>query len=122
MYVRTRDLKWDRLAVATVEVGLPLMTITLLTGMAWAKPIWLTWWTSDPRLNSMAVMWLMYAAYLTLRGGIENPERRMRYAAVYWILCFFSVIVVFFITPFRTDTLHPVGFWPIPVESILKGS
>src|SRR5262245_37450768 len=75
MYLRTRDLKWDRLAVCSVEIGLPLMTITLLTGMAWARPIWNTWWTSDPRLNSMAVMWLLYAAYLTLRGAIDSPDR-----------------------------------------------
>ena len=121
-YLRTRNPKWDHLALATVEIGLPLMTVTLVTGMVWARPTWLTWWTSDPRLNSMAVMWLMYAAYLTLRGAIESQERRMRYAAVYGILCFVSVLVVFFITRFRTDTLHPVVFGPSPVESIAKGS
>jgi len=32
-YLRTRNPKWDDLAVASVEVGLPLMTITLVTGM-----------------------------------------------------------------------------------------
>src|SRR5439155_23626813 len=39
-YLRTRNPKWDHLAVASVEVGLPLMTITLVTGMVWARPIW----------------------------------------------------------------------------------
>src|SRR5215813_5948035 len=64
-YLRTRNPKWDRLALAGVEMGLPLMTVTLITGSIWARPIWNTWWTSDdPRLNSMAVMWLLYAAYL----------------------------------------------------------
>ncbi len=122
-YLRTRAPKWDRLAVASVEIGLPLVTVTLLTGMIWAKPIWNTWWTSDdPRLNSMAVMWLLYAAYLTLRGAVENPERRMRYAAIYGILAFVSVIYVFFVIRFRTDTLHPVVFGPSPVESTAKGT
>jgi len=121
-YLRTRNPKWDHLAVSSVEVGLPLMTITLVTGMAWARPTWNTWWTGDPRLNSMAVMWLLYAAYLTLRGAIENPERRMRYAAVYGILAFISVIYVFLVIRFRPDTLHPVVFGPSPVESVAKGT
>lgn len=117
MYLWKRDLKWDRLALASVEVGLPMMTVTLLTGMAWARPIWNTWWTSDPRLNSMAVMWLIYAAYLTLRGSIDDPERRARFAAIYGILAFISVIYVFIVIRIRPDTLHPVVVGPSPVES-----
>ncbi len=120
-YLITRKPQWDRLAVSGVEVGLPLMTITLLTGMAWARPIWNTWWTGDPRLNSMAVMWLLYAAYLTLRGAIDNPERRMRYAAVYGILAFVSVIYVFIVIRINPDTLHPVVFGPSPVGSQAQG-
>src|SRR5260221_10505150 len=121
-YLRTRAPKWDRLAVASVEIGLPLVTVTLLTGMIWAKPIWNTWWTSDdPRLNSMAVMWLLYAAYLTLRGAIDNPERRMRYAAVYGILAFVSVIYVFIVIRIRPDTLHPCVFSPCLATSQAQG-
>jgi len=111
-YLVTRNAAWDRLAVSSVEVGLALMTITLVTGMVWARPIWNTWWTGDPRLNSMAVMWLLYAAYLTLRGAINSPDRRARLAAVYGILAFVSVIYVFMIIRVRTDTLHPVVIGP----------
>lgn len=122
-YLRTRNPAWDRLAVSSVEVGLPLMTITLLTGMIWARPIWNTWWTSDdPRLNSMAVMWLLYAAYLTLRAAIDSPERRMRYAAIYGILAFVSVIYTFMVVRIRTDTLHPCVLGPCPGQSTTKGS
>jgi len=78
----------------------------------WPRPIWSTWWTGDPRLNSMAVMWLRYAAYLTLRGAINSPDRRARLAAVYGILAFVSVIYVFMIIRVRTDTLHPVVIGP----------
>ncbi len=122
-YLRTRNAAWDRLALASVEMGLPLMTITLLTGMVWAKPIWNTWWTSgDPRLNSMAVMWLLYAAYLTLRGAIDNPDRRMRYAAIYGILAFVSVIYTFAVVRFTTNTLHPCVIGPCPAQSMTEGS
>ncbi len=122
MYLISRDPKWDRLAISSVEIGLPLMLITLVTGMVWARPIWNTWWTGDPRLNSMAVMMLMYAAYLTLRAAIENPERRARFAAVYGIIAFVSVIYVFIVIRIRPDTLHPVVIGPSPVESQAKGT
>src|SRR5258707_5125165 len=122
-YLRTHNPRWDRLALASVEMGLPLMTVTLLTGSIWARPIWNTWWTSDdPRLNSMAVMWLLYAAYLTLRAAIDNPERRMRYAAVYGILAFVSVMYAFMVVRVRTDTLHPCVIGPCPGQSTTKGS
>jgi heme exporter protein C len=122
VYIRTRNPKWDRLALAGVEMGLPMMTINLLTGAIWARPIWNTWWTSDdPRLNSMAVLWLLYAAYLTLRGAVDNAERRQLYAAIYGIFIFVSVIYVFLVIRFRTDTLHPVVFGPSPTQSTAKG-
>jgi len=120
-YLVTRNKAWDRLALSSVEIGLPLMTITLITGMVWAKPIWNTWWTGDPRLNSMAVMWLLYAAYLTLRGAISSPEQRARLASVYGILAFVSVIYVFMVIRVRTDTLHPVVIGPSPVNPSAKG-
>ncbi len=120
-YLITRKPAWDRLAVSSVEVGLPLMTITLITGMVWAKPIWNTWWTDDPRLNSMAVMWLLYAAYLTLRAAITNPDRRARLAAVYGILAFVSVIYTTIVIRIRTDTLHPVVIGPSPANPEAQG-
>ncbi|MCE7945915.1 MAG: cytochrome C assembly protein [Chloroflexi bacterium CFX4] len=120
-YLATRDQKWDQLAVSSVEVGLPLMTVCLVTGSAWARPIWNTWWTADPRLNGMAVMWLLYAAYLTLRGAIEDPDRRARFAAIYGILAFASVIYVFMIPRVRDDTLHPVVIGPSVTNPTAQG-
>ncbi|MBC7869336.1 MAG: cytochrome c biogenesis protein CcsA, partial [Chitinophagaceae bacterium] len=80
MYLRTRKVKWDTLALAGVEVGLALALVNLFTGAIWARPIWNTWWTWDARLTSAAVMALTYAAYLMLRNGIENGETRRRFA------------------------------------------
>lgn len=121
-YLITRDMKWDRLAVSSVEIGLPLMTITLITGSAWARPIWNAWWTGDPRLNAMAVMWLLYAAYLVLRGAIDDPHRRARFAAVYGILSFVSVVYVFVIPRVRVDTLHPVVVGPSVSNPAAEGN
>jgi len=113
-YLRTRDPKWDTFGLANVEIGLGMAAITIVTGMTWARPIWNTWWTWDPRLTSVTIMWLAYAAYLMLRSGIEDPERRQRFAAVYGIIA--SVLFTIIIIRVRPDTIHPVVAGPTQAD------
>ncbi len=106
-YLRTNDHKWDVVGLSSVEIGMVFAFINIVTGSIWARPIWNTWWTWDPRLTTATVMELIYAAYLMLRSGIEDPDRRARFGAVYAILGFVSVPMTFFSARlFRT--IHPV--------------
>ena len=106
-YLRTRNRRWDSLALAGIEVGIALAVVNLVTGSIWARPIWNTWWTWDPRLTSDAIMILTYAAYLMLRASIDNPEQRYRFASVYGIFAFVTVIITLVIIRIRPDTIHP---------------
>ena len=107
LYLVKRDLFWDLVGLGAIEIGLVFLLITLITGSIWARPIWNTWWTWDPRLTTVTIMELIYAAYLMLRQGIEDPERRARFGAVYAIIGFISVPLTFLsIRIFRT--IHPV--------------
>ena len=108
IYLLRRSEAWDRIALAGVEVGLAFSLINLLTGAIWARPIWNTWWTWDPRLTSAAVMCLTYAAYLALRAGIESPARRRGLMSVYGIFAYVSVLLTLFIIRIVPDTIHPV--------------
>ena len=89
-----------------VEIA-SLTLINVITGAIWARPIWNTWWTWDPRLTTATIMELVYAAYLMLRTGIEEPERRARFGAVYAIVGFLSVPLTFFSIRL-VRTIHPV--------------
>ena len=107
MYLIKADLKWDTIGLAGIEVGLVFSFINIVTGAIWARPIWNTWWAWDPRLVTATIMELVYLAYLMLRQGIDNPEKRARFGAVYAILGFISVPLSFLsIRIWRT--IHPV--------------
>jgi heme exporter protein C len=107
LYLRTSNRHWDQVVLASVEIGMVFMLVAIILGSIWARPIWNTWWTWDPRLTTVTIMELIYAAYLMLRNGIEDPDRRARFGAVYVIVGFVSVPLTFFsIRIFRT--IHPV--------------
>lgn len=107
IYLRTADSKWDVVGMAGIEIGLVFMLICIVTGSIWARPIWNTWWTWDPRLVTVTIMELVYVSYLMLRQGIEEPNRRARFSAIYAIVGFISVPLTFLsIRIWRT--IHPV--------------
>jgi heme exporter protein C len=107
VYLIKRDQKWDIVEVAAIEISLVFFLITIVLGSIWARPIWNTWWTWDPRLTTAAVTELIYIAYFMLRQGIEDPTRRARFGAVYTIIGAISAPLTFFaIRLFRT--IHPV--------------
>jgi len=107
IYLARRDECWDRIALASIEIGIVFAFITIASGSIWARPIWNTWWTWDPRLVTYTVMELIYLAYVMLRQGIDDPDRRARFGSVYGIVAFISVPITFLsIRLFRT--IHPV--------------
>ncbi len=111
-YLISGQRRWDIVGSSSVEVGLALITITLTSGPVWAQFAWGKPWTWDPKLTASAVMWLSYAAYLMLRQGLEDPARRGRFSAVYGIVAFASVIMVFFGVRFIEATIHPTVVGP----------
>jgi heme exporter protein C len=107
VYLITKDLKWDRIQVAAVEVSVVFFLITIILGSIWARPAWNTWWTWDPRLTTAAITELIYIAYFMLRQGIDDPDRRARFGAVYALIGGLSAPITFMaIRLFRT--IHPV--------------
>jgi heme exporter protein C len=106
VYLRNESARADRLARAAALVGVVLTTVTLVMGMLYAKPIWNTYWTWDPRLTSTLVLWIIYAGYLLLRRLAEPGRQVARFAAVVGIFGFVDVPIVYFsVTWWRS--IHP---------------
>jgi len=109
LYLRKPARKWDTIALSSVEVGLVFLTIATAAGSIWGKPAWNTWWLWSPRLTLITIAWLTYAAYFMLRGAVEDEEKRGRFAAVYVIVAFVSIILAYLSIRIWRD-IHPVVF------------
>jgi heme exporter protein C len=93
-YLRTQEMKWDRLALSAAELGVLFGLIVLITGPIWARPIWGVYWRWEPRLTSMLILFSMYVAYLMVRSYGTSSARTPRLASVLGILAFVNVPLV----------------------------
>lgn len=106
-YLSTGKMEFDTMAVEAVNTGVLFCFLGLLTGMQWANITWGEPWPNDPKLNGSAIATLMYLAYLVLRNALEEEQKRARISAVYNIFAFPIMIVLLYILPKLTDSLHP---------------
>ena len=107
VYLWLRDDRSDRMAEAATEVGFVFTTGVLLTGPLWGKPIWGAWWTGDARQNLTLFLWFITAAYLVLRGAVDDVSMRARYSAVLAVL---GALLIPFIhlSVYLFRTMHPM--------------
>lgn len=95
LYLVQRDLRWDRVAASSAEIGVVFTALTLLLGSLWGKPTWGVWWTWDPRLTTTAILLMIYVGYLVVRSFADDPEKRARWAAIVGIVGFVDVPIVY---------------------------
>ncbi|MGH7662383.1 MAG: c-type cytochrome biogenesis protein CcsB [Vulcanimicrobiaceae bacterium] len=72
--------KLDVMIYRIVGVGLPLLTIGIITGAMWAKESWGAYWQWDPKETAALFSWIVYACYMHLHT--RNAWRGQRSA---WI-------------------------------------
>ncbi len=106
-YLSSGDEKHDLIAVEMVNTGIVFGFLGLVTGMIWANFTWGSPWPNDPKLNSAAISTLMYMAYIVLRGSMDEEQKRAKISAVYNVFAFPVMLVLLFILPRMTDSLHP---------------
>ncbi|HTF32502.1 MAG TPA: cytochrome c biogenesis protein [Myxococcota bacterium] len=108
LYLWRDDEQYDRLALASAEVGVVFCTLVILTGPIWARGTWGRWWSWDPRLTVTLLLWFVYLAYLLLRSFTEGSTRAARFAAVYGIAGVLAIPLNYFaIDLFGGRAIHP---------------
>lgn len=125
-YLSKGRLQDDLMADAFIRVALLAGIIGCVTGSAWARATWGSWWPRDPKLNGVALGMIMYFAYLLLRSTLKDPMQRARLSSVYGIFVFPLFIALIWIMPkLSSNTLHPgsggtVGFKKYDLDDTLK--
>ena len=99
----TNDLK----AVESVNVGIVFGVLGIVTGAIWAKFTWGQAWSFDVKQNFAAIALLLYFAYLVLRNAIDEEQKRAKISAIYNIFAFPMMVVLLFVLPRLSDSLHP---------------
>jgi len=105
-FLAKRNMWHDRVAYCSAEVGVLFTTSVLVTGPIWARPVWNVWWTWDARLTSTLILWFIYIGYMMLRSYTGDEQRGARFAAVFAIVGFVDVPIVYLANRLWR-TLHP---------------
>jgi cytochrome c-type biogenesis protein CcsB len=56
----------DVIVYRAIAIGLPLISIGIITGAMWAKEAWGAYWQWDPKETAALFSWIVYLAYMHL--------------------------------------------------------
>lgn len=110
LFLVKRKRIYDTYAYVSAEIGVVFLTLTLITGSIWARSSWNTWWSWEPRLTTALILWFIYVAYLMVRQMDGVWEKKARLAAVFGIIGFVDVPIVFMAIRWWNTKFHPVVF------------
>lgn len=80
----------DVLQYRVIAVGLPLLTLGIITGAWWAKEAWGAYWQWDPKETAALFSWIVYASYMHL-----HTRTAWRGSRSSWVSVFGFVSIIF---------------------------
>lgn len=116
MYLVTRKRIYDIYAGISAEIGVVFTTIVLTTGPIWARSSWNTWWVWEPRLITTLILWFIYLAYIMIRQMDGAWDKKARLSAVFGIIGFIDVPIVFMAIRWWQTKFHPIVFGEGPSQ------
>lgn len=122
LYLRKRTSRWDNMAVAAGEVGFVYVSLALITGVLWAKPVWNVWWTWEPRLTLTLVLWFIYAGYLMVRAFTPNRAKAAVFSAIVGIIGSVDAFIVYFAVQWWRSIHPPQVLGPLAESGSLSGT
>lgn len=119
--------QWSVMAIA--PVGAVYTAIALLTGMAWGKPMWGTWWVWDARLTSELILLFLYFGVMALHGAFSDRQTGAKVASLLAIVGVINLPIIHYsvewwntlhqgatITKFAKPSIDPSMLWPLLIS------
>ncbi|MDG0866312.1 cytochrome c biogenesis protein [Candidatus Lucifugimonas marina] len=122
MYLWKKNEKWDRLAVASAEVGVIFGAMMLLSGMIWARPVWAVWWTGEAKLTTALILFFIYVAYLMFRAYFPPGTQRQRLAAIIGVIGAVDTPIIYFAANLWSQAHPPLVTGPAADAESALGS
>lgn len=125
LYLRRRQFMDDDASSAAAGIGLLCCALATATGSIFAHTQWGSWWNWDPRETSIFFLLLVYGAYFSLRGSVEDPTRRALFSAVYAVMACVVMPFLVFVLPRLYPSLHPSrahlegSYWLVIVAGLI---
>ena len=120
LYLKKREINWNRLGTNSIIVGIFFTVFTLITGSFWYNATSgdynnVYWQWSDARQTMTLVLLLSYLAFLIFRSMIDDKEKKAKLSSVLGIALFPTVPLSYFSAIIFTS-LHPL-INPTPGET-----
>jgi len=96
----------DELHFRSLMIGLPFLSVGILTGFIWASRTWKGPWELDPKILASIVTWLIYLVLFSTRLSGMWRGRRAAYVAIFG---FAAMMVTFLGISFVSG---PHGYFP----------
>jgi heme exporter protein C len=116
LFLFKRKRIFDTFAYVSAEIGVVFTLIVLTTGPIWAKSSWNTWWAWEPRLTTTLILFFLFMAYLMVRQMDGPWDKKARLSAVFGIIGFADVPIVFFAIRWWQSKFHPIVFGDGPSQ------
>ena len=72
----------DAAVAAIAPIGAVFTAIALITGAAWGKPMWGTWWIWDARFTSELVLLFLYIGVIALNNAFDDHKTAGKAASI----------------------------------------
>jgi ABC-type transport system involved in cytochrome c biogenesis permease subunit len=73
----------EEISYRSLLIGLPFLSVGILTGFVWASRMWKGPWELDPKILASLITWLIYLVLFSTRLSGLWRGRRAAYVAIF---------------------------------------
>ena len=84
----------DASAAALAPIGAVFTFVSLVTGAAWGKPMWGTWWIWDARLTSQLILLFLFLGVIALHNAFEDKTSAGKAAGILTLVGVINIPII----------------------------